>query len=119
MREYSPNKRNATNPELEGKLAALSELDVPMNQTASINIRKINQDSRDAINSPGLFKKRADPDESEDMELNMAQKRQFTTSKQKSKLHYSNKNFHKLFEVLDDFRMIYRARQIVAAMDTL
>ena len=108
----------------------MSELEASMNQTASINIRRINQDSRDlrdSISSPSnqatthLKKARIliEPEESEEMEVNMAQKRQFTASKQKSKLHYSTANLTKMFEVLDDFRMIYRARQIVSAMDTL
>jgi hypothetical protein len=74
LREYSPNKKSATNAELEGKFRAMSELEGSFNQTASINIRRINQDSRDAISSPGHLKKARimiEPEESEDLELNM------------------------------------------------
>lgn len=96
LREYSPSKfKNRTGPEMEGKLRAMSELEASMNQTASINIRKINQDSRDLkddVSSPKGHLKKAmiliEPEES-DHEL-YGQKRQFTTSKQKSKQHYSS-----------------------------
>jgi hypothetical protein len=82
LREYSPSKKNRNGPEWEGKYKAMSELEASMNQTASINIRRINQDSRDlrdSISSPSnqvthLKKARIliEPEESEEMELNMA-----------------------------------------------
>jgi hypothetical protein len=53
----------------------MSELEGSFNHTASINIRRINQDSRDAISSPGHLKKARmmiEPEESDDLELNMA-----------------------------------------------
>ena len=52
-------------------------------------------------------------------EIMKQQKRQFNLSKQKSKLHYSIKNFNTLCQVLDDFRMVYQAKQIVSAMDQI
>ena len=39
--------------------------------------------------------------------------------KSKSKLHYSAKNMQRICDILHDIRIVYKARQVVAAMDQI